>query len=189
MKTESLEFKGWTYDRQAERVYAPCRLLKAVKAIFYTCFWVLAAAGIVASTTDLRVPGWLCLAGFIGMAASVAAAFIGKALSEKAPRCAGCGKPMALIATLPSPAECGRRGYTQGPSGHAYTQTSDAVYEVRKNWYACGTCRRYFLLDGQATEIIGGIEEREADYTQAGQAIAAALGKRSRKKKPARGPR
>ena len=173
MNTEEIEFSGWTYDSQTEKTYAPIALRKVVRTTFYSCFGALIASGILKSITDISVPRWFVLAGFFGMAASVVLALISKSLSEKAPKCALCRKSMTLITTLPSQAECEERGYVRGKSGHAYTKVSDGTLEVRKNWYACGDCKRYVLLDDQVTEIIGGIAERESDYATADKTIDA----------------
>ena len=180
MNTEEIEFSGWTYDSQTEKDYTPIILGKVVRATFYSCFGLLIAAGIFKSITDISMPRWFVLTGFAGMAASVALAFIYKSLSEKAPKCTCCGKSMALITTLPSQTECEERGYIQGTSGHAYQKGDDVVYEVRKHWYGCDACKRYVLTDGQVTEIIDGVEERETDYTTADKTIKAIVERRKR---------
>ena len=96
---------------------------------------------------------------------------------------------MDLITTLPSQTECEERGYIQGKSGHAYTKVSgrhgEAIFEVRKDWYGCGTCKRYVLLDDQVTEIIDGIAEREDEYAKADQVIRAFVERRIQMKNKA----
>jgi len=86
--------------------------------------------------------------------------------STMKPQCSGCRKDMTLIETVPSDEECEQRGFTKGRSGHAYTilpgEGVGHPAEIRKQWYGCAKCRRYFLLDNSATTPIPSIDKREA---------------------------
>jgi hypothetical protein len=93
---------------------------------------------------------------------------------------------MTLKETLPTQADCDKHGYIMGESKHVYavnnTNDGTIVTEIKKRWYVCASCKKYFLLDGSVSSIIGSskaaITEREGDYLRNLSAQSMLKGKR-----------
>lgn len=181
MNTETTAFSGWTYDYQVEAAYAPLTIAKTAKGMFWTCFWLLSAAGMLRAVTDMALPRWFLIACGGGLLVGIVLCFVAQARARQPPLCAQCGKGMRLEETVLTARECRDRGYASGVSGHAYrigTGEDASTAEVRKQWFCCHACKRYFLFDGQAEDRIRSVAEREADYASSAEIRRQFVGKR-----------
>jgi hypothetical protein len=186
MNTEEQEFDGWMHEEQAAHGYAPIKLRKLIKLVVGSCVGLIA---IVATSQYLGVPSsprYLAAIFIGGIASTMMLTLPYKRAATNAPPCSGCGRPMTLNETLPTQADCDKHGYIMGESKHVYAVNNSndgtIVTEIKKRWYVCASCKKYFLLDSSVTSIIGSskaaIAEREGDYLRNLSAQSMLKGKR-----------
>jgi hypothetical protein len=186
MNTEEQEFDGWMHEEQAAHGYAPIKLRKLIKLVVGSCVGLIA---IVATSQYLGVPSsprYLAAIFIGGIASTMMLTLPYKRAATNAPPCSGCGRPMTLNETLPTQADCDKHGYIMGESKHVYAvnNSNDGTFvtEIKKRWYVCASCKKYFLFDGSVNSIIGSskaaIAERERDYLRNLSAQSMLKGKR-----------
>lgn len=179
LKSEEIAFKGWTYDHEADR--ARGGLQKAdLLGVLYIAPMLLMIGIIIRHSKAVIVSRGLIVLGVLGMI--VAGVMALKLRGRTAgPVCSRCRGPLTTVETVPSARDCQARQYVQGPSGHAYRLTTGGekpgVCEIRKSWWVCMPCKRYFVNEKERSEWIGAsrgkMDEREALYAAATPATPA----------------
>lgn len=172
LKSEEITFKGWTYDHEADR--ARGGLQKAdLMGVLYIAPMLLMVGIIIRHKAAIVSHGLIGL-GVLGMivAGVMALKLRGR---TSGPVCSRCRGPLSTVETVPSARDCQARQYIQGPSGHAYRLTAGGqkpgVCEIRKSWWVCRPCKRYFVNEKERSEWVGAsrskMDEREAQYAAA----------------------
>lgn len=186
MNTEEQEFDGWMYEEKSAHDYAPIKLRRLIKLAIGSCIGLIAIFALSQYLGMPPSPRYVATIIIGGIASTIVLTLLSKKAARKAPPCSGCGHQMTLKATLPMQADCDSHGYIMGKSGHVYAVNNSpdatSVTEIKKHWYACASCKKYFLLDGSVQSIIGTskavIAEREADYLKNLNAQSTLEGKR-----------
>ena len=180
LRPEDVEFKDWTYDREAEQARAGLQ-----KADVLGIVWiggVLLMIGFILfrllKTRPVVGEGLMVLGG-IGL---MAAGYLFLKLKKKPDEtlCVQCHGALGLMHTIPTERDCKANNYTRQPSGHAYrleNGPTPKVWEIHKKWHVCKTCKRYFLAEKESLDFVGAakadMEKREALYAEAAAAAAA----------------
>ena len=179
LKPENVEFKGWTYDREAEQARGGLQKADIMGVIWiggvffmigFILFRLLKSKIVGEGLMGLGVLG-LLVSGYLFLQ-------LRKKLDESA--CMKCHGVLGLMHTIPSEQDCKAGNYTRGASGYAYrleNGPTQKVWEIHKKWHVCKACKRYFLAEKESLDFVGAtkvdMEKREALYAEAAAAAAA----------------
>ncbi len=179
LKPEDVEFKGWTYDHEAERARGGLQKADVMGIVWIGA--VLLMIGLILSRklAPMAGKGMMALGG-LGL---LVAGYLFMKLKGKPDesRCARCKGSLGLVHTVPAARDCKANNYTRGTSGHAYRLESSPakkVWEIHKKWHVCKACKRYFIAEKESLDFGGAVkadmEKREALYAEAAASPSAA---------------
>lgn len=180
LNTEEVEFKGWAYDQDAEKLRAGLQ-----KADVLGVLWIGGVLIMIGFILFRLLKSKLIGEGVMGLggAGLMVAGYLFLQLKKKPDEsaCLTCHAPLGSMITIPLERECQANNYTRGASGHAYrleNGPTPKLWEIQKKWHICKPCQRYFLAEKEALDFVGGamsdMEKREALYAEAATTAAAA---------------
>jgi hypothetical protein len=179
LRTEDVEFKGWSYDHEAEQARGGLQKTDVMGIIWIA--GVVFMFGVMALNLHRRLhtktPGIaLMVIGGVGIATALYL-FLKLRAKGDGSTCARCRGVLGAVETQPTERDCKARNYTRGASGGAYKMAHGKLWEVRKKWHTCKACRKYFVADKEVLDFVGpgkgDMEKREALYAEAAAAAAA----------------
>ncbi len=188
LKPEDVEFKGWTYDREAESARGGLQHADVMGIV-----WLGGVFLMVGFILFRMLKNKLVGEGFIGLGVVglLSAGYLLLQLRGKkdGASCLRCRGALGLVHTIPTANECKAKNYTRGASGHAYRMENGQakkIWEIHKKWHVCKACKRYFIAEKESLDFVGAtradMEKREALYAEiaaaamlAPQPVAAAV--------------
>ena len=178
LNPEDVEFKGWTYDQEAEKLRGGLQ-----KADVLGIVWiggVVLMVGVILFRLKMKLVGE-GLMGLGGAGLALAGClFLQLKKKPDETACLKCRGALGLVHTIPTAREAQAKNYTRGASGYAYRVEhgpTPKVWEIHKTWHVCKVCKRYFLAEKEMRDFVGAaqtdMEKREALYAEAAAALAA----------------
>ncbi|MFZ4397491.1 MAG: hypothetical protein ACOYOU_17905 [Kiritimatiellia bacterium] len=178
LKPEDVEFKGWTYDREAESARGGMQHADVMGIVWLGGVFLM--VGIILFRV---LKNKLVGEGFIGLGGVglLSAGYLLMQLRGKkdGSACLRCRGALGLVHTIPTANECKAKNYTRGASGHAYridNGQAKKIWEIHKKWHVCKACKRYFIAEKESLDFVGAtradLEKREVLY---GEVAAAAM--------------
>ena len=178
LNSEEVEFKGWTYDREAEQVRHGLQKADVLGVVWIGGVLVMVGF-ILFRLLKSKIPGEVVMG--LGTAGLAVAGYLFLQLKKKPSdtACIKCQGALGLVHTVPTERDCKAGNYLRGASGRAYRLESTPapkVWEIRRTWHVCKACKRYFLAEKEFLDFVGGakadMEKREALYAEAAAAAA-----------------
>jgi hypothetical protein len=180
LQPEDVEFKGWTYDREAEQARQGLQKADVLGVVWIS--GVLLMVGFILFNLARRAH-WGVVAKYVtggvmgvGAMGLVAAGYLFWKWKQKPAegRCLKCQGALGLSHTVPTARECQVSAYVRGASGHAYrwdNGPSRKLWEIRKKWHVCAPCKLYCLAEKESVDFVGtaaaDMDKREALYAEA----------------------